>query len=623
MEFDFVLKFFSKLYLQNTVLLSLIFLFFTYLGFHRLKLFKNPEIWYFNFLWIFCFGVILAFLVNLFLPFDKRGALIYIFIGLSLGISYFLLTGGIKSFFDDLAYLKKNFSIFLKKILFFLCLTLIFASYFNYSIFKTIVPFSWGVNIDLYAHTIFINRIQNETLINFSDCQNDNGCFIKHIFLSYPQGSHAFLAFVDKLLPFSFVNKTDYGFIIFGMLTVSIMALFMYKKIPFFVYLPLIFLPSYSLMLLRDHVNSALFTYPLFLIYYLLFYIFKKNTFYFKNALKFFPPLLASYLIYYFSLIFALVPLGLALLIIFISRNKKKTIFIIGLFSLAIVILTFKEKFNLGFFSNLINQVLLLSRNQHLVDVIGFNLRVNFLNFLGYEMFSYNYFYEYEKIIYLQYLTLIFWIFLFSLLLKLNRNILFFVIFHFLYFLFLDYKWGYSYLQIRYYSYLSVLLLASLLFFDKLKFSKTFQVMFLIVSIFTSYWFIKLHFDNHVYARTNAAKNIGLDYKIPSFTVKEAGFDKNVVIMHSQDFNRAFMLFIPYGAKNYYAYDRWGVDAMVKDQIIDEKKINYQNRKIDSLNLNKVDYLVVPLNFNYPSDLFEVVEKDLNSLLLRKKSRNL
>ena len=125
--------------------------------------------------------------------------------------------------------------------------------------------------------------------------------------------------------------------------------------------------------------------------------------------------------------------------------------------------------------------------------------------------------------------------------------------------------------------------------------------------------------ENQVYARVNAQKSIGLDYIIPSFAMKESNYEKNILSFHIQDFNRAFVLFLPYRYKYLYAYDRWDSRRLVEDGIVFKEFLNFDKRNLGVINFENVDLLVVPVNFSYPKMLFDIVQQTHYAILLKKR----
>lgn len=634
MPIEFLINFFNKLYLQNTIILFLLILFFSYLINHKNKLLENVNLWMYKNIYTILILVIFSYFFNFFFPFTGKNSLfLFLLINLTFGV-YFLATSGIKSINRDLNYIKKNknLTLFFKKILFYLLLVLFFAIYFNFSIFKTNVPYSWGVNVDLYAHTAFINQLQNENLISWCIKDNKFICSLKDFLFLYPRGSHSLVAFLDKLLPFSFVNKTDYGFILFAIFTVSILSLGSANKIKIFFILPIIFLPSFSIMLLRDHINSALFLISAFVIYKKIIEIFIKENYNLSNFLKLFVALLSGYFIYHFSLFFLSLPIIIFLIFFkFFHFLKNKKSIILWFFNIVLLIVFgvffynfFQSK--LDFIFNIFKGVFASAKYQHLVDIVGFNLRVNFLDFLGYKIFSYNYFTQYKDAPFFQYTVICFWVFLFlSIILNIKENFLvsIFLFFNFIFFIILDFIFGYSYLQIRYYSYLSVLLLIYLLNFQfKLK-NKFFYLILICLSFLSIYWFYQLHMNNQVFARTKAAENIKLDYIVPSFILNTLKNDEVVLINHKQDYNRAFWLFLPYNSKNIYTYDRWD-GRLINELIIHKDYLDYNKRSFISINLNKVDYIVSPTNFDFIPQIVDIIYRfdQYDTLFIKNKVKN-
>lgn len=630
MEIDFLLNFFNKLYLKDTVILTFFFFTLSYLFFHKKDgLVKNIFYYFAQFYKVFIILIPLAVLVNIFVPFNKVGSLVLSLLIAIIFFGKFFISSNLRYLFLDIKELLEGKNIFLliKRLFIIFALSLFFSAYFNYSIFKTNTPFSWGINVDLYAHTMFINDLQNKTYTFF--CQ-EKGCFWQTLFFGYPRGSHAFLAYLDTVLPHSFINKTDYGFILSGIFTASLLIGLVINNFYSLVFaLPLVFLPSYSIMLMRDHINSALFLISLFAVYYFFIEIFVKKESVKKNLPWFLLALTSAYFIYYFSLVLAFTPL-----LFFIALILIKNLFIKGKFLIKYLILfLFFIAVSLFFFNNIsqltkfkdftvktATAVLRSSKNQHYADVTGFNLRINFKNFLGVNQFSYNYLdslykpnHFYQKVVYLYWL-----VFITNLFLGLKEHLLlFFLLINLVFFGFLDYRFGYNYLQIRYYSYLVVLFLTLLFYLKKPVLSKKMIFVYLVLVIFVVRWFDYLHL-NHIAARANAAENIGLDWTLPAYAVNESQGKKNILSFHIQDFNRAFGLFLPDNFYRYYAYDRWD-GRLIKDGIIYKNFLNFDERNLGVVNLNNVDLLVIEKKFDYPKNLFEIVQQNDNAVLLRKK----
>mgnify|MGYP001079086858 CR=1 FL=1 len=267
MEIFFSLNFFNFLYLKNAVLLLFFLSSLTYLFFSKNVSLKNIEKIFFYNLYTISFLIPASVFFNNFSSFNKKASFIFTIIILSSGILIFFLQNGRQKIIDDLNYLFKKRLNFFKKLLIWLFFYIFLVIFINLSLFKTNVPYSWGVNVDLYAHTQFINQLQNQKYFDW--CLKDNifSCSLKDIILMYPRGSHSLIAYLDLILPASFINKTDYGFIIFSIFVLGIFSYSILKKISLIFIIPFLLLPSFTIMLYRDHVNSAVFQIPLFLIY--------------------------------------------------------------------------------------------------------------------------------------------------------------------------------------------------------------------------------------------------------------------------------------------------------------------------------------------------------------------
>mgnify|MGYP000455393748 CR=1 FL=1 len=636
MEVFFSLNFFNFLYLKNALLLLFFLSSLTYLFFYKKVSLRNIEEIFFYNLYTISFLIIASVFFNVFSPFNKKASLIFTVIILSGAMLSFFLQNGWQKIGDDLNYLLKKRFDFLKKLLILLLVYIFLVIFVNLSLFKTNTPYSWGFNVDLYTHTQFINQLQNEKYFDWCLKDNHFSCSLKDVILMYPRGSHSLIAYLDLILPASFINKTDYGFIIFSIFVLGIISYVILNRISLIFIIPFLLLPSFTIMLYRDHVNSAVFQIPLFLIYKLLLEKQKNEItnklFYFKGGdiILFIFLTISGYLTYYFSLILALLPVFIFInikLIYTLLRLKKHRLILGYLFLIFIVfsyLLIGKTQI-----INVIKGVILSAYNQHKVDTVGFNLFIDFRDFIGYKIFSYNYFDRFKENKLLQNITSFFWlIILFLYFKKLTQRkkffFDFFLLFNFLFFLIIEVlTGGWSYLQIRYYSYLSVLLLVYfLLRIDFLTEKKFFRLLILIISFLTSVWYYRLYIDNQVYVRQRLVNSNSVDYMLPSFTFKEAGTEKNVLIMHNQDFNRIFVLFFPYQIKNIYSYDRWD-GRLIEDEIVFKNKLNFENKNISQINLKKINYLVVPYNFSYPKKIFSVIIKsEANNYKLLKKNHD-
>lgn len=628
MEIFFSLNFFNFLYIKNSLLLLFFLSVITYFVSQKEVSLKHLERIFFYNLYTIVFLVIASVFFNIFFAFDKKNSLIFTLLIFTLSFLIFIKRKGQKKLFEDLKYLKKDKLKIFKKIFLFLIIYIFLVILVNLSLFKTNVPYSWGINVDLYAHTLFINQLQYQKYFDWCFLNGHFNCTLKDLILLYPRGSHSFLAYLDLILPATFINKTDYGFIIFSIFIFAIFAYLIDKKINFIFILPFLLLPSFSIMLYRDHVNSSFFQIPLFLIYFNILERIKNNKpINFKNIMLFFLLFISGFLIYYFSLMFSFIPIFLFLnifLISFLISKKKLTIFFIY-FIVFVLFGVFLFLARNDLFS-IVNSILSSALRQHIVDVSGFDLRINWLDFIGYKIFSYNYFDRYKENLFLQKSVLIFWTlilftFIKNLFKKENLFLNIFILFNFLFFLVIEnLTGGWNYLQIRYYSYLSVLLISYFLIdTDFLRTNRYLKFTILIFSFLSSIWFYKLYLENQVYVRTRVANSYAVDYKLPAFVSKEASDKKNVFVMHKQDFNRIFVLFFPNFYKNIYSYDRWD-GRLINDEIIFKNKLNYEKKNISQVNFKNIDYLVVPYNFSYPKKLFTIIEKsEVNDYKFLKK----
>ncbi|MCX7698325.1 MAG: hypothetical protein N2114_02525 [Candidatus Goldbacteria bacterium] len=109
-----------------------------------------------------------------------------------------------------------------------------------------------------------------------------------------------------------------------------------------------------------------------------------------------------------------------------------------------------------------------------------------------------------------------------------------------------------------------------------------------------------------------------MDYILPSFAMKESNWEKNILSFHSQDFNRAFVLFFPYKYPHLYSFDRWD-NNLISDNVIINKYLDYDKRNLGSINFKKIDLLVIPRNFSYPKNLFEIIQERNSAILIKKR----
>ena len=322
--YGFQLSFHGLLYIFNAILVLLLLLALAWVLFH--KRIDSVAKLFFYALPALCGLITAASIFNLLLPFSSKGALIFLAVIALLSGGYFLITKGHKSSWKFLNN-KVAFRSLLKYGLIFFALLL----FYNLPIFTTALPYAAAeFNDDFYRHNNFIKNSQfvPDTVRLAKEQQNairDSDSQVK-LFLPYPLGVHITIAFLDKVLPMSFITPSEYSLVMLATFGLGVIAYAQIKQKNIWEVWPLLFLPSLVVLALRDHINSALLVIPVFLIY--VFFIEKICQEQWRLKMRDWLYLgflfLCGILVYSFSLIILAVPLFLIMMVFFFRQKRTQ-----------------------------------------------------------------------------------------------------------------------------------------------------------------------------------------------------------------------------------------------------------------------------------------------------------
>lgn len=303
-------------YLINSSIIFLICLGVSYLLFQK-KIKRIAELVLYT-AYTICLLIASAFIFGIFHQFDKFGSIIFImaFALITIVIAFyknFSFKEGLTFFqaVDNQKSLLKAYFIFI-----------IFAIFFNLSIFQTNLPYTVSaMTDDFYRHNLMINDaniypFKKELSSNFKTALEQNNF---SLILPYPKGVHYISAFFNLILPSSFITPIEYIFTIFAILLVSIIAYAKIKRAVWADYLPLILAPGFTYLILSDHFPAGLVALPMFL---LTVSALEKEKKYF-SFLNILIIMLSFFVIYYFSFVL-LIPILLVICSFnFLIKNWK------------------------------------------------------------------------------------------------------------------------------------------------------------------------------------------------------------------------------------------------------------------------------------------------------------
>ena len=588
-------------YLLGAIILLGVGLFLSLAIFH--KKIKSITEWIFYSLPSFCFLVLGVWIYAIFLPLNNWGALVISGLLLLSGGVYFILTKGYRFAF------KKVFNhagrrTLLKYLLVFLGL----AVFYGFDMFQNKLPYSAGsANIDVVAHNEMILEAQRHSLLENMNPE----------VLFYPKGVHATIAYFDQVTPGKIYTPAEFIMPIMAFLGVGIIAYFRKKRANIWELLPFLIIPSFTMMAMYDHINSAAALIPLFLIY--VFFIEKILISITRIKAKEWSYLImlaiSFYALYNFSLLLSCLPLGIFGLTSLLSEKEVRTamkkhwfwtiIIGVGLLIIATGTICFmKDIFKMVYDSAILQQS---------VD----QTRVTIASFLGLVNYPYNFIKADLEIPLLQIIIGMFWLVL--LLGRLinwpkenaTQKLYYLVVFLSIFFLLgIRFLIPSSYIFVRCHSYLIVLLMVFLAN-TKSKWSSKNWYKYLVIglSILSSLAFGKMLLENQIRFRRDHTYATKLDLSDAEEIRSIIPQDSKVLAVHFSNMTRTFRFLL---------YDDYQLTH------------THHTRDFSGFQLSEFDYLIaryVEYNDNYPSEILEKVyeraDKDYVIFKVREEMSNL